>query len=242
MEPAVAMRDVGVRFRVPRRSHLGKTPRLFGSSRWTLWGLRHVSLEVAPGEVVGLIGPNGSGKTTLLRTVAGIYLPDEGEVTVGGRVGPVLSLTAGLENDLSGWDNVMLSGVLLGLSVARTRAILPDVAEMAGLGEFMDAPVRVYSSGMKARLGFAVAMFADPDVLLLDEIFSVGDEEFRRRSTAKMQEMIAADRSVLMASHQLDSVSEICNRLVRLEEGRVVEVGDPQTVARDYVSSRRVKA
>jgi lipopolysaccharide transport system ATP-binding protein len=240
-DPAVSLRGVGVRFSVPRRTRLGRTPRLLGGSRWTMWGLRDVTLELRPGEVVGVIGANGSGKTTLLRAVAGVYRPDEGEVTVRGRIGPVLSITGGMETSLSGWENVLVSGVLLGLSRARARAIVPDVAEFAGLGEFMDAPVRVYSAGMRARLGFAIAMFCDPDVFLLDEVLAVGDRDFKARSEAKMREMIAGHRTVLMASHQVETVVELAHRLVRLEEGRVVEVGEPDAVARSYLAAARAR-
>ncbi|HYU58561.1 MAG TPA: ABC transporter ATP-binding protein [Actinomycetota bacterium] len=234
---AVSLRDVGVRFYVPRRSRLGRTPRLFRARRWHHWGLRHATVDVEHGEVVGLVGPNGSGKTTMLRVVSGIFRPDEGSIRVAGRVAPILSLTGGLENALSGWENVALSGILLGLSHAETREVGPAVAEFAGIGdEFMDAPVRVYSSGMRARLGFAIAAFSRPDILALDEVLSVGDEEFKERSRQKILEMMRADHTVLIASHDVEEIVAFCDRLVRIEQGEIVEIGPAEGVAERYLA------
>lgn len=239
MEPAVSVRDAGIRFTVPRRgSHRKRrAPRLFRRSRWELWGLRNVTLDVAHGEVLGVVGANGSGKTTLLRTISGIYRPDEGIVAIRGTVSPVLSLTGGLELPLSGWENVQLSAVLLGLTHRRAQAITAQVAEFAGLERFMDAPVRVYSQGMRARLGFAVALFTDPDILVLDEVMEVGDEDFRARSREKIQEIIDQDRTVVVASHEVESAAALCDRMVRLEQGRIVDEGEPDRVAASYLAS-----
>lgn len=225
MAPAVSLRDAGVRFTVPRRTRMGKTPRLVGAGRWTLWGLRGASLDVAPGEVVGLIGPNGSGKTTLLRTVAGIYVPDEGTVAVRGRVAPILSLSAGLIPQLSGFENVALSAALLDVPRRSVPAFATEIAEFAGLEEFTDAPVRVYSSGMRARLGFAIAALSGADVFVLDEVLSVGDQEFRARSRAKIEELIRGGKTVLMAGHDRELLS-VCERIVRLDGGRIVDHDD----------------
>lgn len=235
MEAAVSLRDAGVRFRVPRRSRLGKTPRLMGAGKWTVWGLHGVDLDVSSGEVVGLLGPNGAGKTTLLRLVAGIYRADRGTVRVSGRVTPFLTPSAGLSNDLSGWENIELGGILLGLPRSRVREVAPDIAEFSGLGDFLDAPVRTYSAGMRARLGFALVAFTEPDVMVVDEVMGAGDEEFRQRSQTKMRELISAGRTVMMASHVLQTLTEMCHRLVRLDEGRVVDEGDPNEVADRYL-------
>ncbi len=232
----IRAQDVGIRFHVPRRGRMGRVPRLIGARRWTLWGLRNVDLEVAHGEVVGLIGPNGSGKTTLLKTIAGIYEPDEGTCRVVGRVAPLLSAAAGLKLGLSGWENIDLAGVLLGLSRKQVKALAPSIAEFAGIQEFMDAPARVYSSGMRARLGFAIAIMSEPDILVLDEVMGVGDQEFREKSRAKIDKAIASGKTVVMASHDVEgSVREVANRLVHLEHGRVVEQGAPDVVAAHYV-------
>jgi ABC-type polysaccharide/polyol phosphate transport system ATPase subunit len=236
MVPAISLRDVGIRFRVPRRGGRGRgIPRLVGRRRSKFWGIRHVTLDVARGEVVGLIGPNGSGKSTLLRTVSGIYRPDEGEAVVRGRVGPLLSPAAGLEPGLTGWENIELSGVLVGMTRAEARAASGAIAEFADIAEFMDAAVRVYSAGMKARLGFSIVVHANPDVLALDEVLAVGDQEFRDRSAAKIREFIESERTVIVASHEVESIAGICDRLVRLEHGSVVEDGAPKTVAKQYL-------
>jgi ABC-type polysaccharide/polyol phosphate transport system ATPase subunit len=235
VDPAVSLRDVAVRFRVPRRSRLGSTPRLAGSRKWTLWGLDGVSLDVGHGEVVGLIGPNGAGKSTLLRVVAGIYRPDRGTVHVHGRVTPFLTPAAGMARDLSGWENIHLGCVLMGLRRERVREVAPQVAEFAGLDEFLDAPLRTYSTGMAARLGFALVAFSEPDVMVVDEVIGAGDEDFRRRSQDKMKELIRGGRTVLIASHVLPSLTELCDRLIRLERGRITDEGDSAQVADRYV-------
>jgi ABC-type polysaccharide/polyol phosphate transport system ATPase subunit len=235
MEPVVTLRDVGVRFRVPRRSRMGRTPRLFGLGKWTLWGLREVSIQVNRGQVVGLVGPNGAGKTSLLRVVAGIYAPDEGNVEVQGRVTPFLTPSAGLSPDLSGWENIELGAILLGLSQREARVVAPAIAEFSGLGDFLDVPIRTYSSGMKARLGFALVAFTDPDVMVVDEVLGAGDAEFRERSDLKIRELIGKGGTVIIASHVLPTLVELVDRLVRLEHGRIVEVGEPQAVVDRYV-------
>jgi len=235
MAPVLSVRDAGVRFRVARHSRFGRTPRLFGARRSVLWGLRGVSLDVSAGEAVGLIGPSGAGKTTLLRLMAGVYEPDEGAVEVAGRVGPLLSVSAGLIPQLSGWENIALGGVLLGLSRRQTRAAMPGIADFSGLGKFLDAEVRSYSEGMKARLGFSIAAFTDPDVLLVDEVLAVGDEEFRERSFSVLRDFIASGRPVVAASHELGRLSALCTRMVWMESGRIEEDGDPDSVIRHYL-------
>jgi ABC-type polysaccharide/polyol phosphate transport system ATPase subunit len=236
MDAAISLRDVGIRFRVPRRGRRGRgIPRLIGRRRSKFWGIRHVTFDVGHGEVLGLIGPNGSGKSTLLRTVSGIYRPDEGEAVISGRVGPLLSGAAGLEGSLTGWENIELSAVLLGLTRAQAKAIAQRVAEFAEIPDFMDAPVRVYSGGMKARLGFAIAAHTDPEILALDEVISVGDQEFRERSAAKIREFISRGKTVVVASHEVDTIADLCGRFVRLERGRVVDDGPPARVAKRYL-------
>jgi teichoic acid transport system ATP-binding protein len=234
MAAVVSLQDVGIRFTVPRHSRIGRTPRLLGVGRTVFWGLRNATFEVGEGEVVGLIGPNGAGKTTLLRTVAGIYVPDEGKVRVGGRIGAILSVTGGMMPQLSGWENISLLGVLMGVSRRKLKAVMPQIAEFSDLGDFLDAEVRTYSSGMKARLGFAVAAFVDPDVLVIDEVLAVGDQEFRDRSGAVIEDFRKSGRPILIASHDVDRMAKFATRIVRLERGEVAEIGDPKTVATNY--------
>jgi ABC-type polysaccharide/polyol phosphate transport system ATPase subunit len=237
MEPVVSIRNLGIRFRAPRHTRYGPRPRLIGARRRIVWGLRGVDLDVARGKLLGLIGPNGSGKTTLLRTIAGIYRPDEGEVRRRGRVAPFLSFAGDLKPGLSGWENIALSCVLLGLTRRRTRAIGEEVAEFTGLGDFLDAEVRVYSTGMKARLGFAVAAFSEPDVLVLDEAMTVGDEDFQERSGEVIRRFLSTGRTVIMASHDIPAITEASDRMARLEHGRVVQIGEPDQVAEEYLAA-----
>lgn len=242
MDPVISARNVGIRFRAPRHTRYGNKPRLFGARRLTVWGLREVDLDLARGEMVGLIGPNGSGKSTLLRTIAGIYRPDEGAITRRGRVAPLLSFDGGLKGGLSGWENIALSGVLLGLTRRRIHAIREEVAEFAGLGDSLDTEVRVYSTGMKARLGFAVAAFAEPDLLVLDEAMSVGDEDFQERSGEVIRRFLTDGRTVLTASHDVSALADGCDRLVRLDHGRVVQIGSPSEVAEAYLAAMHARA
>jgi ABC-type polysaccharide/polyol phosphate transport system ATPase subunit len=234
MAAVVSVQDVGIRFMLPRHSRVGRTPRLFGVGRTVFWGLRHATFDVGEGEVVGVIGPNGAGKTTLLRTVAGIYVPDEGRVRVRGRVGAILSVTGGMMPQLSGWENISLLGILMGVSRRKLRAVTPQIAEFSDLGDFLDAEVRTYSSGMKARLGFAVAAFVDPDVLVIDEVLAVGDQEFRDRSGAVIEDFRNSGRPILIASHDIDRMAKFTTRVLRLERGEVAELGDPSEVTRTY--------
>lgn len=235
MEPVLSARNIGIRFRAPRHTRYGYKPRLFGARRQVVWGIRGIDLDLVRGELLGLIGPNGSGKTTLLRTIAGIYRPDEGEIARRGRIAPLLSFEGGLNPGLSGWENIVLSEVLLGLTRRRTRAIAEEVAEFADLGEFLDAEVRVYSTGMKARLGFAVAVFSEPDVLVLDEAMTVADEDFKQRSREVVRRFLSQGRAVVMASHEIVALAETCDRLARLEHGRMVQIGSPSEVVEKYL-------
>ncbi len=235
MTGSIELDDAGIRFRLTRRNR--RTRGRPKGQRWMMWGLRHVDLRVDPGEIVGLIGPNGSGKSTLLRLVAGIYRPDEGSARIRGRVAPLLTPSGGLMPGLSGWDNAELSSVLLGLDRSTARQRTEHVAELAGLGDFMAAPTRVYSAGMRARLGFAVAVSSAPDILVLDEVMAVGDEDFRERSQQTLQAFIARGGTVVFATHEVGTVAETCDRLVRMHEGGIAEQGEPGPIAARYLEA-----
>ena len=186
-----------------------------------VWALRDASVAVEPGEAVGLVGRNGSGKTTLLKLVAGIIKPTSGRVDVGGRIGSLLELGAGFHPDFTGRENVYLNGSLLGLPRRVVREHLDEIVAFAGLEEFVDLPVRTYSSGMAMRLGFAVAAHLDVDVLLLDEVFAVGDEEFQRKCFGKIFEFKQRGGTIVFVSHDASSVERLCERTVLLRGGRV---------------------
>jgi ABC-type polysaccharide/polyol phosphate transport system ATPase subunit len=186
-----------------------------------VWALRDVSFEVEPGSAVGLVGRNGSGKTTLLRLVAGIMKPTSGRVAVGGRVGSLLELGAGFHPDFTGRENVFLNGAILGLKRDYIRRQLDEIVAFAGLEEFVDLPVRTYSSGMYMRLGFAIAAHLESDVLLLDEVFAVGDEAFQRKCFGKIFEFKQRGGTIVFVSHDAASVERLCERAVLLREGAV---------------------
>ena len=185
-----------------------------------VWALRDVSVAIAPGEAVGLVGRNGSGKSTLLRLIAGIIRPTAGRVATGGRVGSLLELGAGFHPDFTGRENVELNGALQGLSRARIRERFDEIVAFAELEDSIDRPVRTYSSGMTMRLGFAIAAFLEADVLLLDEVFAVGDESFQRKCFGVIAAFRERGGTILFVSHDASAVERLCDRAVLLREGR----------------------
>jgi ABC-type polysaccharide/polyol phosphate transport system ATPase subunit len=186
-----------------------------------VWALRDVSFAIEPGEAVGLVGRNGSGKTTLLKLVSGILKPTGGTLAVGGRVGSLLELGAGFHPDFSGRENVFLNGAIHGLSRAQVRERMDEVVSFAGLEEAIDLPVRTYSSGMTMRLGFAIAAHVEADLLLLDEVFAVGDEAFQRKCFGKIFEFKQRGGTIVFVSHDASAVERLCNRAILLRQGRV---------------------
>ena len=198
------------------------------------WALREVSVSVMPGEVLAIIGRNGAGKSTLLQVVARVLPPTTGNVTVRGRVAPLLQLGAGFDPMLSGRENVYLNGALLGVRRSDIDREFENIVEFAELSDFIDAPLRVYSSGMVARLGFAVATAIVPDILILDEVLAVGDKAFKTKCLARMESLRASGKTMLVCTHDLDFVREHCSRAIWLDAGRVRLSGDPIEVAEAY--------
>ncbi|HZO98506.1 MAG TPA: ABC transporter ATP-binding protein [Gaiellaceae bacterium] len=186
-----------------------------------VWALRDVSLRAEPGEAVGLVGRNGSGKTTLLRLVSGIFRPTSGRIAVGGRVGSLLELGAGFHPDFTGRENVYLNGSIHGLPRARIRELMDEIVAFAELERFIDLPVRTYSSGMYMRLGFSVAAHIEADVLLLDEVFAVGDEDFQRKCFTKIADFQRRGGTIVFVSHDAQAVERLCDRAVLLRQGEV---------------------
>ncbi len=192
--------------------------------------LDNVTLSIGRGERVGIMGPNGSGKTTLLSVIGGVYRRYSGELHVRGRVSMMLALGAGFNDQLSGQENIMLNGVLQGKTRKEMSALLKDVIDFADIGEFIDAPLYQYSSGMKARLGFGVATAIRPDILLVDEVMAVGDADFKRRSEARIRGLLKEGTTLVLVSHNPADIRRYCNRVIRLDRGKVVADGTPDEV------------
>lgn len=198
------------------------------------WALRDVSFSLRTGESVAVVGPNGAGKTTLLSIVAGVTEPTSGTVRRRGRVGALLELGTGFHGDLTGRENVFLNGSLLGLSRRELQAKLEQIVAFSGMADFMNEPVRTYSSGMVARLAFSVAIHADPDILLLDEVFAVGDEAFRQKCIDQLSELTAQGKSLLLVTHGLQAAISMCPRAIWLERGRIRMDSRSKEVVRSY--------
>jgi ABC-type polysaccharide/polyol phosphate transport system ATPase subunit len=196
--------------------------------------LKNVSFEVPHGKVMGVVGANGAGKSTLMRTVAGILPPTEGRVEVQGRVSTLLSLGVGFNKKLTGRENVVLGGLAAGLTRAELREKYDEIVEFAELEEFMDMPMRTYSSGMYGRLAFAVAVTMHPDILIIDEALSVGDARFRRKSFEKMRELCGEDRTILLVSHALGSIEKLCDEAIWMDKGRMRMWDEPHAVVEAY--------
>ncbi len=237
--PAICFESVSKRFTIHHeraRSLQDALLHAFRRRGWReeFWALRDVSFAVAPGEALGVIGANGSGKSTLLKLATRLLAPTHGRVQVQGRVAALLELGAGFHPELSGRDNVYLNASILGIPRRRVDERFADIVEFAGLERFVDTPVKRYSSGMQARLGFAVAIHVDPDVLLLDEVLAVGDLQFQERCLERIRALHADGRTILLVSHDLTAVAQFCTRVLWLDDGRVRALGEPAAVIEAY--------
>ena len=203
-------------------------------SQQTFWALRDVDFMIERGEAFGVIGPNGAGKTTLFRIISGVFTPTSGTVRVHGRLAPLLGLGVGFNPELTGRENIYLSSALFGFTTHEIRAAEPHIIEFSELERFIDVPTKNYSSGMQARLGFAIAFQVRPDIFLIDEVLMVGDAHFQAKCLARLDEDRRHGRTFLVATHALSFVEERCDRAALLVEGRVVAVGPPKDVVREY--------
>jgi ABC-type polysaccharide/polyol phosphate transport system ATPase subunit len=197
--------------------------------------LRDLSFEVDRGEAFGIIGRNGSGKSTILKLISGILKPSSGTIAVNGRIAALIELGAGFHPEITGRENIYINGIMLGLTRRDIDQRFGKIVEFAGIGEFLDQPVKTYSSGMYVRLGFAVAVHVDPDILIIDEVLSVGDEEFSARCVAKIQEMKYRGVTLVFVTHQLDQVRTLCDRALWLDHGQLEAIGDPMRVVDAYL-------
>ena len=237
--PAIEVRDVSKRFRIynDRKTNLKEavTSRRRRTRHEDFYALRDVSLDVPVGKTFGLIGHNGSGKSTLLKLIAGIHRPTTGTVTANGRVSAMLELGAGFHPELSGRDNVYLNGAILGMSRKQVAAAMDSIIEFSGLEEFIDTPVKVYSSGMYVRLGFAIAVNLDPEILIIDEVIAVGDEEFQRRCFDHLHGLRRRGVTIVLVSHSLGLVQTLCDEVAWLDRGELREVGSAGHVTQAYL-------
>jgi ABC-2 type transport system ATP-binding protein len=238
-EPAISVQGVGLEFKLSRSNvgtikeyaiKLAKREMKYES----LWALDDVSFDVAKGEVFGIIGPNGAGKSTLMKIMARVLPPTVGRVVVRGSVAPMIELGAGFNNDLTGFENIVMYGTLLGRTPERMRKRAWEIAEWADLTGFIDVPLRSYSSGMLARLAFAVATDIDPDVLVVDEVLSVGDAAFQIRSEERMKSLIHRGASVVIVSHNLHTVTTLADRAMWIDQGKAIMIGSPDEVVSSY--------
>lgn len=241
MTPAVAVDHVTKVFSPHRQLGLGlkeivlHPARIFRRTQVSRFvAIRDVSFEVAPGETHGVVGRNGAGKSTLLGLISGVLNPTSGSIRVRGRISPLLELGVGFVPELSGRENAILNGVLLGMRHREIEARIDTVIEFAGLREFAEQPLRTYSSGMQSRLGFSVAVHADPEILLVDEVLAVGDLEFQERCLRRISDLHARGVTILFVSHSMETVNKVCDRATWLEHGRVAASGLTEEVTRRY--------
>jgi ABC-type polysaccharide/polyol phosphate transport system ATPase subunit len=231
---AIRAEGLGVRYslRLAKKQTLRQslTRRVRRVGEKEFWALRNVSFAVRQGESLGVIGPNGAGKSTLLQVLAGIITPSEGDVEVDGHISSLLTLGVGFDQELSGVDNIRLAGAFMGIDHEVVEDRLQGIVDYADLGEFIDAPIKTYSSGMRARLGFAIATSVEPDILLLDEVLATGDAAFREKSKQRVGELVREAKAIVLVTHDMNWVTDYCNRAMLIEKGAIVVQGTPAEV------------
>lgn len=203
------------------------------------WALKDINFTLQKGDRLGILGLNGAGKSTLLKVIVGVFKPTEGSVTKHGKIAPLLELGAGFDPQYTGRENIFLYGAVLGLSKKFLEEKYDEIVKFAELEEFIDVPLKNYSSGMKARLGFAIATIVEPDILILDEVLSVGDAKFRKKSEKKVMSMFDKGVTVLFVSHSIEQVKRLCNKAILLEKGKIIASGDIEEVAKVYESKTK---
>lgn len=244
MEPIITVENVSMMFHLNRNRSSSLKEWLIDRVRGRLeyqdfFALQDVSLTVNRGEVVGIIGRNGSGKSTLLKVISGIYKPTVGRVVTAGRVAPMLELGSGFDYELSGHENIFLNGAILGFDEAFLKAKYDEIVAFSELGDFISQPIKTYSSGMLMRLAFSVATLVEPEILIVDEILAVGDERFQRKSRERMLQLMQGGATVLLVSHNIDQIRELCHRAIWLDHGHVMRCGEVNAVCDSYARSMR---
>lgn len=236
MNPVVEVNDIGREFRKYYQTTFKEflTDRHAKKFNKIFWALRHVTFDVAPGSTVGLIGRNGSGKSTLLKIISGVLTPSEGFVTRPVATAALLELGAGFQPDMTGRENIFLNSAILGRTKKQTQKELDSIIDFSGIEEFIDTPVKFYSSGMYARLGFAIAIHTDPELLLVDEVLAVGDEPFQQKCFSKIKQMQSEGRSIILVTHSAQNVRDFCDSAVLLDHGALHSLGDVEEVLTNY--------
>ena len=232
---AITVKDLHIFYKGLSKSSIRASWTKFNNKVEVFEALKGISFEVEEGKILGIIGKNGSGKSTLLRAIAGIFSPDKGSVNLHNNTISLLSIGVGFNNKLTGYENIYLSGMLLGFSESEIKKKEKEIIDFADIGDFMYKPVKTYSSGMHSKLAFAITAILETDIILIDEVLSVGDAKFKKKSYNKMKELISDDkRTVLIVSHSLDTVKELCDEVIWLNDGEVVKVGKPNEIIKEY--------
>ena len=237
--PIVAVNDVSLKFKLEQNRANSLKEYCVRRLKHDLksedfWALSGVSFEVEKGDVLGIIGHNGAGKSTLLKVISGIMKPTRGSVEVHGNIVPMLELGSGFDFELSGRENIYLNGAILGYSKQFLDSRYQEIVAFSGLGSFIEAPLRTYSSGMLARLAFSVACIVEPEILIVDEILSVGDADFQEKSRARMMDLMTGGTTVFFVSHSMEQIREMCNKVLWIEHGHVVDFGNSKNICNRY--------
>ena len=242
MEKVITVNNVSMGYRIDRSKvsslkewAVSKLKRQLKNEMF--WALKDVSFDVDRGDVVGIIGRNGAGKSTILKLISGLFKPTEGTIDTKGRIVPMLELGSGFDRELTGRENIFLNGAILGYSEDFLKERYDEILEFSELQEFIDRPIKTYSSGMMMRLAFSVATIVKPEILIVDEILAVGDDAFQRKSHTKMMELMNGGATVLYVSHDLKQIRNLCNKAVWLERGKVMKTGNTQEVCDAYKDS-----
>ena len=236
MDTAIEARDVRINYRLVKKFSIQRNllKRDYGRAE-EFEAVKGISFDVGKGEILGIIGRNGSGKSTLLRAVAGVFAPNEGTIDLKGNSVSLLSLGIGFKDTLTGRDNIYLSGMLLGFTKEQVKEKEDEIIDFAELGEFIDMPVKTYSSGMYSKLAFSITSNLETDIMLVDEVLSVGDERFQKKSLGKMEKLINdKDRTVMIVSHSIETLEELCDRVMWLDDGVIREIGETGMVLEKY--------
>lgn len=232
---AITVKDLHITYRGLKKTSIRASWKKIGSKVELFQALKGVSFEVEEGKILGIIGTNGAGKSTMLRAIAGIFSPDEGSIDLHGNTISLLSIGVGFNKKLTGRENIYLSGMLLGFSEEQIKEKEEEIIDFASIGNFIDKPVKTYSSGMHSKLAFAITAILETDIMLIDEVLSVGDAKFKEKSYNKMKDLISDEhRTVIIVSHSLGTIHDLCNQVLWLNEGKVVMIGTPDDVLPKY--------